>query len=57
MTTSLSLVWWQSPSQSDDTEVVDVIDAELSKSFVMVWTAPWWSPLDKAGGTVAVAVG
>ena len=38
--------------------VVNVIDAELSRSFVMVGTAPWWSPLDKAGsGIVAVAVG
>ena len=51
--------WWQSSSQSDDTGVVvDVIDAELSRSFVMVGTAPWWSPLDKTGsGIVAVAVG
>ena len=38
--------------------VVNVIDAELPRSFLMVGTAPWWSPLDKAGGgTVAVAVG
>ena len=51
--------WWQSSSQSDDTGVVvDVIDAELSRSFVMVRTAQLLSLLDKAGGgTVAVAVG
>ena len=51
--------WWQSSSQSDDTGVVvDVIDTELSRSFVMVGTASRWSPLDKAGGgTVVVAVG
>ena len=51
--------WWQLSSQSDDTGVVvNVIDAEFSRSFVMVGTAQWWSLLDKAGGgTVAVAVG